>query len=52
LKNKSLISEEQGMLLDSNSGKQRDLINNFCKKNVGRKVAKSIALSFGNLLLP
>ncbi|KAL4127488.1 hypothetical protein QTP88_011655 [Uroleucon formosanum] len=44
LKNKSLISEEQGMLLDSNFGKQRDLINNFCKKNAGRKVAKKYSL--------
>lgn len=32
------------MLLDSNFGKQRDLINNFCKKNAGRKVAKKYSL--------
>lgn len=37
------ITEEQGMLLNSNFGKQKDLINNFCKKkNAGRKVKKNI----------
>lgn len=32
------------MLLDSNFGKQRDLINNFCKKNSCRKVPKKYSL--------
>lgn len=42
-----MISEEQGMLLDnldSNFGKQRDLINNFCKQNAGRKIPKKYSL--------
>lgn len=39
-----MITEEQGMLLNSNLGKHKDLINNFCKKNAGGKVAKKYSL--------
>lgn len=39
-----MITKEQGTLLNSNFGKHKELIKNFCKKNTGRKVTKLYSL--------